>query len=356
MSTDIRAVRDSNIELLRIVLMFMIIMHHLIAHGCRLADMIFNAYTGDSELKDSVLIFLNTFCVIGVNCFIFISGYYGMKFKLNTLISFVIQAIFYSVIIYFIFNIFFYKNDDLLNRQLIQVFLPITFGNWWFLSAYVGIYLLSPIINKGLDYLTQYQFIVIFSILFYFGFISSVYSPNYFTGSGFNINTLLLVYITARFCKRFFDKIDKAFILYILFLIFSFGLIYFAFISGKQYLSWRLVAYNSPLILILSILFFYSFKNLKIKSKLINRLTPYIFGVYLIHDSPQIHSFLRDTIQEINSDIGIILLLVILFCSTILIFIICLGIEKIRVLLCNPLINLINKKLLPIQDKLKSIQ
>ena len=71
--------RNLGVDLLRIVLMFMIIIHHIMMRGCGLR----NLYQNSFDLKNLPFSFINAFLVVAVNCFFLISGYYGMKENLK---------------------------------------------------------------------------------------------------------------------------------------------------------------------------------------------------------------------------------------------------------------------------------
>lgn len=70
-------VRNTNIEIFRFVLMVGILLWHLIIHGCGLSDIGKSDY--NYSIHESIIC-----CAIfapSVNCFMFISGWFGMKFK-----------------------------------------------------------------------------------------------------------------------------------------------------------------------------------------------------------------------------------------------------------------------------------
>lgn len=64
--------RESNIELLRIVLMFSIILHHLTLH---------NNLIGIDGINKNIAIILCGFAKVAVNCFILIMGFFANKSK-----------------------------------------------------------------------------------------------------------------------------------------------------------------------------------------------------------------------------------------------------------------------------------
>lgn len=128
--------RKSNIELLRIVCMLLIILWHInIGFG------------GDKELSTfSLGNILNSITVMGVNCFVLISGYFGIRFNWGKLVSLIFQCLFYSVTISFVCHKIFGESLDFKT-----LFLPISSNVWWFMTVYVMLYLSAPFLNKAWD-------------------------------------------------------------------------------------------------------------------------------------------------------------------------------------------------------------
>ena len=334
--------RESNIELLRIVLMLMIIMHHLIVHGCSLSLISTGDYQKTS--KDFLLLFLNTFTIIGVNCFIFISGFYGINFKIKTLVSFVIQAIFYSVTLYFLHSLI--TNTPISYLELRNSFFPITYVHWWFLNVYIALFILSPIINKGIENINKKQTITVILLLFIIGGGFPLVGYNFFTQDGYSFFNLLIVYIIARSCNKYRIEIKNVIPKYLFVFSISFIIIYLCFTYDRQILTWRLMAYNCILIILAATLFFYVFKQIKLKNKIINKVAPLTFGIYLIHDAGIVKNVLISFIKKMNNEYdSILIMLTILLSTTIIVFVICGCIEKIRQLIFNPAINYIAKKI-----------
>ena len=95
--------RDSNFELFRIVLMFLIVSHHYVVNSGISQFYDFNNITGN-------MIFLQLFGFagkIGINCFVFITGYFMIKsqFKFEKLLKLYLEIKFYRWILYIIFVI-----------------------------------------------------------------------------------------------------------------------------------------------------------------------------------------------------------------------------------------------------------
>ena len=138
--------RNSSIELLRIVAMFSIVLGHVFYHG-------FQGQLAESDL-------LRPFTNCGVNVFILISGYYGIKFKWKTLLDLLLMVSFYTIISG-VFR-YFIDGTNINIRQLSGIILPFS-GNhfYWFITCYIMLYLLAPIINEGIEHLYRQRMLKI---------------------------------------------------------------------------------------------------------------------------------------------------------------------------------------------------
>lgn len=141
--------RQSNVELLRIICMLFIIAHHFCVH---------THFAYDTQLLSFNRLwyeFLYTGGKIGVNVFIIITGYFSFRnvtLKMGKVFQFYFQVIFYSLVIYLIFAIFKLPIGDdgicqFTWRGLVDALLPVTSAQWWFVSGYFVIILVSPFLN-----------------------------------------------------------------------------------------------------------------------------------------------------------------------------------------------------------------
>lgn len=328
--------RDSNIELLRIILMLMIIMHHLIVHGCGISFLSKDELPAIDNIP--VFLFINSFLILAVNTYIFISAYYGIKFSLKSLISFILQASFYSVTIYLISC---YANYDSWSiPSLYRAFIPIISGKWWFLSGYILLFILSPILNIGLDSLKKrhHLFIMIALIVIAASYYITNFNPD---SSRVNISTIglfLTIYVCGRYFRKYPLNTSRPFLWYIglslLLFVLVFG--YFKFISYQ--LAWNLFGYTNPIIIAASVCLFYAFKKVNIKSQFINNVSVLTFGIYLLHDADPVRRFITSQMQNLHT-LNTIPLLFSILGIAIIIFTICACIEKIRQIVFSPILN-----------------
>lgn len=148
--------RMSNIESLRIIAMFFIVMSHYSIHG-NLSNILANK------------IILNIFYLgnIGVTIFAIITGYvmYNSKYKIKKLLNIVATTFFYSLTIYAIQIIVF--KSDLNISELIKSIFPIAFGKYWYITYYCIMYMMIPYMNKIIKKFRKKRTYSIFSYIFY---------------------------------------------------------------------------------------------------------------------------------------------------------------------------------------------
>ncbi len=94
--------RNINIELLRIISMLLIVIYHYQAREFGLY-VIGNDQLGDPQLLPELI--LHSFGKLGVPIFVFISGYYGIKFKDKRLWELIIMTFFYALLSVLVYDI-----------------------------------------------------------------------------------------------------------------------------------------------------------------------------------------------------------------------------------------------------------
>ena len=168
--------RKSNIELLRIIAMVMIVFHHYCVHGG-----FFDMFDFTHVSANMILIqFFSLGGKTGVNIFFLIMGYFMIRKNMKVeKIWKLIYQIFTINIIVCIFLLLMgesYSKKDFLSIIPLIADVPISF-----IPNYVIVYLLSPIINKCLQSISQkeYEYLLIV-LLCYYSFLDSFLLQNTF--------------------------------------------------------------------------------------------------------------------------------------------------------------------------------
>ncbi len=178
-------------------------------------------------------------------------------------------------------------------------FLPILFGQYWFVTAYIILMLLSPFLNKLINSLEKKEYvallatsITIFVVLY--GGVPRLF-PKIIEG---RLIPVIVVYFIAGYLRRFgnFEKknaakhIIVACVFYLILLASSYVLTLAGVLTGSADILAQRYFYrelNSPIVIVICVELFIGFAMLEMKySKAVNFIAGSTFGVYLIHANP----------------------------------------------------------------------
>ena len=165
MSNNFTKVRQSNIELLRIVSMFLVVMTH--------ANLSSIGYPTVEELSSKpfpagLRILFAQFSVICVNLFVLISGWFGINVKCKSIITFLFQWLFFAVLLMTFYP--FLQGSNILSFPKLT-YQVISMNRLWFVPSYIVLYLSAPILNAFVERSNKLQFKVILIAFFSFEFI-----------------------------------------------------------------------------------------------------------------------------------------------------------------------------------------
>ena len=285
-----KALRSSNMDMMRIFSMMLIVFLHSIDYSGVLETcsqgtaMYYFVYFG---------YFLSQ---VSVNCFVLLSGYFLIesKFRVSKLLSLWLEVMFYSLVIRIIFilvgiNAFSWTS-------IISCFVPVFTGRYWFITIYFGLYLVSPFLNIGLKALSEKQHKLLIIVLFaLFPFMVSIL-PSWngmSSGGGWGLAWFVVLYVSAAWFRMYYNPTGKIKMKILAFLSINCFVVFLLWITQvlnvgiaqKIVLNWY--KYDSAPVYIMSILVLVIFINIKCKSiavnKVISALAPLTFGVYLIH-------------------------------------------------------------------------
>ena len=272
--------RNSSLELLRIIAMFMIVFYHLILFFVEPID--------SNPVYKAIQIPIH----IGVILFVLISGYFGIRpsfrgfFRILCVVS----------VFYLPLRLWYVYNTGMGGMAMLDSFHVLSKTPYWFVRTYLCLYLVSPLINKVLkDISIKERLYYIFSfvvISVYLGMLQCDISLI----DGKNLSNFVLIYIIGDTISkekyRFAGVSNSVFIT--VFLLLNVILIAAYTISSPSnralmdfIWNWSF-PYYSPLLLVSSILFFIPFTRFTFRSRVINTFAGSVFSVYIIHHQPYI--------------------------------------------------------------------
>ena len=299
--------RESNFELLRIVLMLLIIVGHLLLNSEKLGAI------GTKEYYITNI--MRSFTVFGVNGFILLSGYFGINLNYKKLIRLDIKILFYTWI-FFVIGIVSGIHQINIIKDILLIF-PVITKRYWFITDYFVLCILSPFLNKFIQSLDREELkklLLISGIIFYLiaTFCFMINADQIVNDSGYGMINFIYLYFSIYG------------IISIMLFVVNWGM---TKITGFYFDS--LISYNTIFVLGGAISLFLAFKNLKIPTyTIINRSAAACLSIYVIHTNPTISQFMFCNILKINQITGI-KLIPIIFVQTSLIYVICYVIDII---------------------------
>lgn len=338
--------RQSNFECMRIVSMFFIVLFHFIMPTGG------NLLTYSTPIANKVLTFLALLIIVHVNSFILLTGYFGYKGKpkIKKVIFLFLEAYFYSIVISLLFKEFAHVEID----DYLSLLSPFEYQNMWFLISYSTLYLLSPYINIVIDKLKKKELekLIILLLTMYCG-ISLISREHLFFNEGFSLEHFAMMYVIGAYLSKYGLpwkqlELKQKRLLYIgvffLMAICSFltyeGMTLVinhttnSFIKGiSMYIKSIVMNYNAPFIIIQSIAYFLFFETFTFKNKIINSLAKPLFAVYLITEQPQMVNFIYTYLKINTGTIYNLDIIPRIMIDSILIMVLCIGIDSIRILM-----------------------
>lgn len=304
-------IRESNFELLRIMAMLLICILH----------------TSNWCMTDTKAALLSSFSVIGVNLFVMITGWWGVHNPLKSILKIWIEVVSLKIICCIVFSMLHATPISIMDMAR-----SFWMGGYWFVTAYVGLLLFSPILERALelkqnesehDWIRKFTIIIVLLTVMncVFGWLLKGVQIN---ATGQTFVQMIYIYIYARYLRRLMGcgilnvNYLKCFVVYV----FCSALMFVGYLVvvdklhlRGQSMDW--LAYNNPIIILSASSVFLLFAKMNINSPIINKIATASFGVYILHTSclqGDMVSFLK-TITHDN--------IVFLLVSALVLFIVC---------------------------------
>lgn len=286
--------RNSNIDLLRLLSMFLVAMIHITGVGIGDAGYI-NRYVC------AVTIAFNAFSYCCINLFAMLSGYLMCEKqpKARRIVRLWADVLFYSIA--GVFAAFLISGDKtLISVDTLQYLLPISTKEYWYISVYFALYFMIPFYNMLIAVLDKRKFswLMIISLIGA-SVISTVFNMDPFNlgnGVDYSFVWISIMYFLGAYIKKYGLNLSqkKCFALIVIseFLIWvtefiptRYRTLFGNLIFLKKYSSFATVA--------LSIAVFVFVLNMKFKvgtkmSKAIKSFSSASLAVYLTHTHPEI--------------------------------------------------------------------
>lgn len=334
--------REANFELLRIVAMCMIIGLHYLDKGGVLGN-----FTEKSGIQGLLPWLFEALFFPAVNVYVLISGYFLVEkeIKPKKLFSLWGQVLFYSLalgILAYATGIADWRELDIYRGA--SYLFPVVTEHYWFVMAYVLLYILLPFFNPVLQKMERKQMRNSLLLLLVILSLSKSVLPLSLAvdKKGYDVLWFLCLYITGAYCRRFdilkFVEKKKGILLYVL----SCGGMFFSACILKEIfvrtghledIITYAYSYNHILCYLAAVGLFGCFSSLRITSEkagnMIGILGGATFGVYLVHEHMDFRYRWCEWLQ-VGKQAASPWFILLMIGSIVLVFAVCAVIELIR--------------------------
>ncbi len=323
--------RNSSIELLRILAMFLVLVQHanFLGIGCPNTNDCIN-----NPANTLARFFIQSLSIVAVDVFVLISGWFGIKPNIKKICSLIFQVLFFTVSI-LIIHMVIYGYSSISPGAILKSFM-IT-KCYWFVKSYICLFILSPILNLFVEKASRKTLglvlIGFFTFQTIYGWTDS--APEFFYG--YSVISFVGLYLLARYLRLYPSHlIPRRAICLMVYLSLSLILAASAWLLVKTNFHTEhsvLIAFSyiNPIIILSSLALLFFFTQTEIRhSKVINWIAASSFSVYIIHITGFLFPYFLHYASYIYSSFSIELrwLLILFFLG--LVFILCVLLDKIR--------------------------
>lgn len=279
---------------------------------------------------------------LGTNCYILISGYFGVESTITwkKVVRLYGQILFYSIILYSFSVIV--NNESFLLSDFAKSLLPFSSREYWFVTDYIGLYVLSPFINILLKNLDKKQFQKFISIgLVLFSLIDILPGEGLNAQKGYSLYWLVCVYCIGAYIRLY--GLNISYRKYIVIGCGSITVMYVTKILGTflainvspVFMGYSTIffCHSSIFVLIAAVALFMLLKDINntggTVQQAVLKISPLTFGVYLIHMNPSFAASYWKRLKQII-DINDTMIFLWFIIVTVGIYVICTGIDGVR--------------------------
>lgn len=283
--------RNTGLDLLKIIAMFMVLTLHILNASNLLYVSVEN---GNPNYWSAHFIDIAAYCA--VDCFALITGFCSidLNFKISRIIRIWMQVVFYTV---GITTAYILVSHNISLSMLFRAFFPILSDGYRYFSQYFVCFLFTPFFNKIINSITYKERKILFWLIIIFFSCYALINIGSNTG-GYHVLWLCILYIVGACMKKaeLFKNISSigCVILYFVCIIATFASKYINETFSNKYLLALnggnpefLTSYTSPTILFSAIFLVVLFARIDLKNKLkvvvSDNLTKTNFGVFIIH-------------------------------------------------------------------------
>ncbi len=323
--------RQSNLELLKIISMFLIVLSHSVPiYGSGGAAGFVDIYSSSFSLRNLGIYGFRYLAQIGCVVFFICSAWFlldSKRVKGQKIISLLLDTLFFSLLY---FAIYLLSGTKMTITFIKQSFFPMTFCSYWFITVYFLLYLMHPLLNMIIEKLSRKKLLALCIIIFImFSAIVSIRRDAWLYSQAFGA---MAIYFYVGYAKKYLNKAcekTKSNVIglvvgAILSVILLVGLYFISTKNGDiQYTYNSFINITNPLIILTSFCLFNLFRKINVQSEFINQISSTTLTIYLFSENVLFYTLTKPQIFAwIYNNLGYNLLFVWIITFAILTFVV----------------------------------
>lgn len=320
--------RQSNMELLRLLSMLFVLVLH--ADYLSLGEPSGEEFVL-SPLATAVRVGVEQSAIVCVDVFVLISGWFGIRPCWRGFLNFIWQLLFCGALIVAAFLCSGLRVRGIMIENTWYVGM-----SWWFATAYMGLYVMAPLLNTFAERVTRRQlrnFLITFFVWeFFYGWIKNTTD----FADGYSVLSFVGLYLLARYVRiyqgRWSGKRARVYLAGYVAAVLVSALLSVAALAFTGKYSGRFVAYSSPLVILGSLCLLLFFSRLGFRSKAVNWLAASCFSIYLLHCHPLVLPYFIGFFRGMYERFGGAVYLLLAPCCLLAVGMVCILIDRLRLL------------------------
>lgn len=237
--------------------------------------------------------FMQSCCVVAVNVFVMISGWFGIKSTLRGFCNFMWQVI-YVVCLLWIVGIMFF-NQPVSLKSLFGI-CGLYGGGGWFVASYIGLYIIAPVLNAYVEKTAPRNIVLMLVAFFAFEFLWGNTLSVEFVVGGYSTFSFIGIYVLAGLLRKVHLRYNSAWpyvTVYLTATVLNTLLYVCAVRIGSIAIRDMLFNYVNPLVIIASASLLIAFAKVKtstsphsqmpIYQRIVLSMAASCFAAYLLH-------------------------------------------------------------------------
>jgi len=240
---------------------------------------------------------LRSLAFVCVNCFVLISGYFGIRWKWKSFSSLLFQILFWGVVACAV-SVWAGWEES---RGLGGFVHDLVSG--WFIQCYIALYVIAPMLNSFVESVSQRRLGTYICLFYLFSTVFGWFLRTGVFNEGMSVMSLIGLYLIGAYLRKYKLLVTgwspgTDFMVYLSMGFVMVAIMVVALISGVKS---SIYGYLNPLVILASVYLFLCFSKLRIGSvKWINRLALSAFSVYLFHHHPMVEEAYGHYCMELN--------------------------------------------------------